>query len=258
MISFPKPRGRDGRWWFPNGSCHSPTPLYMFNFRDTKTICSSPTDHILPYVLFPGGVYHSIYMEYPPRKCLSFSNLSSRANFPLKPSLISSGRLRNIFPQKRSLPIPYQEPTSPSYPWLHSKNDFFKCLAQIQTLWKIRLVLFVSVYPDCRQLNRYCVNGSKMSKGTAQYTNIMHLQIANLPILGSEPSAQTNSECIPKSFHCTWVLLSQKQYHPWIRFQADPPRPILSEGSKIVRTARDFRNLRARKHNISKSFLPVL
>lgn len=40
--------------------------------------------------------------------------------------------------------------------------------------------------------------------------------------------------------------------------QVGPSSPILFTESKIVKTASDFRALRARKHNISKNSLPVL
>lgn len=106
-----------------------PTPHCTSNFSDTKTICSSPTDHVLPPTLCL-HTYYSICMEYTGEKMPFHPQVLAQEwilllNLPQFPQ----GRLRNTFPV-HSLPTPPQEPTSPFYPLSHSKNYFFKCPAQ--------------------------------------------------------------------------------------------------------------------------------
>ena len=101
------------------------------------------------------------------------SQFTQRVNFPFKPPLSSSDRLRTTFPavltSNPSPRIPHLRSLS------HSKNDFFKGPAQIKRSSKIRLVLFHFCISSLQALNRCCVKGSTMSKGALQTTNLVYI-----------------------------------------------------------------------------------
>lgn len=147
-------------------------------------------------------------------------------DLPPRPSLISSGRLKNLLLESLT--------TNPSYPLSHSRNDFFKCLVQIQSMGKIRLAPLFWAHPGHDRVkvrDRYHPNHQLCCLQRAKGLDALLPRWKN-------------------SLHGPW-LPPQKL---WPKTQGSRlALQVLFERTKIDKIAGGFNALRAWKHSISKS-----